>query len=191
MPSTSAAARSPLLFSALGIVLMQNAEPSGKLTVSVIRAYVERNRALRALFSFLLVRELDSELRGRGRAGTQRRAVCVQRASGAVGPPFHAEHNEDADGNRSVRKPKATASRFRLELLSFNSAAFEYRGGSQRPAGQPMFCRWVGVATIHVWPWWFVRHDLNADSAMSDGPLQTTVPTRERSGIPAVPGREL
>ena len=124
---------------ALGIEPGANAEPSGKLTVSVIGVRSDSGAVRCGLYSSPAgFREPGHELRGAVAQIKNGLAACVFNGLPA-GPyavaVFHAEHNETQMETGLFGKPKQgygfsnnPASTFGPP--SFNSAAFEYRGGS-------------------------------------------------------------
>ena len=124
---------------ALGVAPGANAEPSGKLTVSVIGVRSDSGAVRCGLYSSPAgFREPGHELRGAVAQIKNGLAACVFNGLPAgtyAVAVFHAEHNETQMETGLFGKPQQgygfsnnPASTFGPP--SFNSAAFEYRGGS-------------------------------------------------------------
>src|SRR3954469_14232964 len=114
---------------ALGMGPSAKAEPSGKLTVSVIGVRSDGGAVLCGLYSSPGgFREPGHELRGAVAQIKNGLAACVFNGLPAgtyAVAVFHAEHNENADGNRLVRQAEAG---LRLSRLDLWTAELQQRG---------------------------------------------------------------
>ena len=121
----SAAALAAVL--TLGIVPGANAEPSGKLTVSVIGVRSDSGAVRCGLYSSPAgFREPGHELRG----AVAQITLCLQRASGrdlrGRGVPRGTQR--DADGNRLVRQAEAGLRLLQQSRLDLRTAELQQRG---------------------------------------------------------------
>jgi uncharacterized protein (DUF2141 family) len=148
-PFYSAAALAIVL--ALGVAPGANAEPSGKLTVSVIGVRSDSGAVRCGLYSSPAgFREPGHELRGAVAQIKNGLAACVFNGLPAgtyAVAVFHAEHNETQMETGLFGKPKQgygfsnnPASTFGPP--SFNSAAFEYKPESAGAAELLALLRW-------------------------------------------------
>jgi uncharacterized protein (DUF2141 family) len=116
-----------------GARLGANAEPSGKLTVSVIGVRSDSGTVRCGLYSSPAgFREPGHEMRGAVAQIKNGLAACV--FSGLPAGSFHAEHNETQMETGLFGKPKqgygfSNNPSSTFGPPSFSSAAFEYRGG--------------------------------------------------------------
>ena len=125
---------------ALGIAPGANAEPSGKLTVSVIGVRSDSGAVRCGLyFSPAGFREPGHELRGAVAQIKNGLAACVFNGLPAgtyAVAVFHAEHNETQMETGLFGKPKqgygfSNNPSSGFGPPSFSAAAFDYRGGNQ------------------------------------------------------------